>query len=123
MRMTRSGEPVAMTVPYGSVVSAYSDAFGPAASGGLSVSSGSDLLDADARSQSLTVRSNEPDANHCCSRLQDVRRPDAGTWNNSPVGEAADVVGVRTNHGGFVERRGMAVGMRRPRFNGTVGGS
>ena len=74
IRITRSGDPDAITEPYGSVVKAYSDALGPAASGGCSVSRGSDLLDADAKSQSLIVRSNEPDANHCCSRLQDMRQ-------------------------------------------------
>ena len=70
--ITRSGDPEATTDPYGSVASAYIDAFGPAASGGWRTMSGSAFADAVARSHNLIVRSNDPEANHCCSRLHNV---------------------------------------------------
>ena len=92
--MTRSGEPDAITVPYGSVAKAYSDAFGPAASGGLRVSSGSALLEAEARSHSLIVRSKEPEANHCCSRLQDIRNTNPLEQYDLPVCQATDIIGM-----------------------------
>ena len=102
--ITRSGEPDAITLPYGSVVNAYTDAFGPAPSGAFSVMRGSVLcgpvpeLEADARSQSLMVRSNEPEANHCCSRLHNVRREAENGRRDSSVREAADVVGMCAYH-------------------------
>ena len=40
MRTTRSGPPATIVCPSGSTASAYTDALGPAASGGLSVMSG-----------------------------------------------------------------------------------
>ena len=72
---TRSGLPLAMTVPYGSVASAYIEPFGPEPSGAVSESSGggdaagSDELDVREGSQILIVRSNEPEASHWRSRL------------------------------------------------------
>lgn len=102
IRMTRSGDPEATTEPYGSVASAYMDALGPAASGGCSVMSGSAFADAVARSQSLIVRSNDPDATHCCSRLHNVSQTSVGDAIYSPVCQAANVVSMGAYNGGFL---------------------
>lgn len=74
---TRSGDPEAIVLPNGSQASAYMDDFGAATSGGVRVTIAAlllFLLFADdvvvfERSQSLMVRSNEPDATQFCSRL------------------------------------------------------
>lgn len=66
---TRSGDPLAMACPYGSEAIAYTEALGAVASGGLRVRNGSGVIDARVRSQSLIVRSNEPEAIQFCSRL------------------------------------------------------
>ena len=109
------------------MVNAYTDAFGPAPSGAFSVMSGSVLCapefepEADARSHNLIVRSNEPEANHCCSRLHNVRREEKQCRRDSPVREAADVVGVCAYYGGFVQGAGgLAMRMRGPRFDRPV---
>ena len=70
MRTTRSGEPDAITEPYGSVASAYIEALGPGASGGCKVVRGSCAVRVG--SQSLMVLSNDPEASHCRSRLRGV---------------------------------------------------
>ena len=67
MRTTRSGDPEAMTEPYGSVANAYTDALGPDASGALRVINGSCAVRVG--SHILMVRSKEPDASHWRSRL------------------------------------------------------
>ena len=77
--------------------------------------------EADARSHNLIVRSNEPEANHCCSRLHNVRREEKQCRRDSPVREAADVVGVCPYYGGFVQGAGgLAMRMRGPRFDRPI---
>ena len=66
-RTTRSGEPEAMTEPYGSTARAYTDALGLDASGTLRVISASCAVRVG--SQILIVRSKDPDASHWRSRL------------------------------------------------------
>ena len=72
MRTTRSGPPDAMAWPNGSAARAYTEDFGADASAGFSVirgSVGGTLLEAErVRSQSLIVRSKEPEATQFCER-------------------------------------------------------
>ena len=121
IRMTRSGDPAAMTEPYGSVVSAYTEALAPAPSGVCRVIKGSFRCDAEARSQSLMVRSNEPEANHCCSRLHNVSRGVIRGRTGSPVRQAANVVGVGSDYCGLVEGGALAMGVWRPSLDRPVG--
>jgi hypothetical protein len=76
-RTTRSGEPEAIVRPKGSQANAYTEDFGAATSGGVSVTTGLllafalavDRVEVFEISQILIVRSNEPDATQFCSRL------------------------------------------------------
>jgi len=84
--ITRSGDPEAMIRPKGSQASAYTDDFGEPMSGGISETIGramafsvgteGDVVGEHAmeRSQSLMVRSNEPEATQLCSRLRETAR-------------------------------------------------
>jgi hypothetical protein len=71
MRTTRSGPPETTMCPCGSTASAYIDDLAPEGSGGVRVMIGLavDCCEARERSQSLTVRSKEPDAIQPWSRL------------------------------------------------------
>ena len=71
MRITRSGPPETTIFPCEPTASAYIDALAPDDSGGEKVTVGCADCTSDERerSQSLMVRSNEPDAIQPCSRL------------------------------------------------------
>lgn len=71
MRTTRSGPPETIVCPCGSTASAYIDALGPDDSGGVRVMRGCAVAACEARerSQSLMVRSKEPDETQPCPRL------------------------------------------------------
>ena len=71
MRITRSGPPETTICPCRSTASAYIDALAPDDSGGEKVMMGCAgcACDERERSQSLMVRSNEPDAIQPCPRL------------------------------------------------------
>ena len=76
VRITLSGPPVASRCPYGSVAIAYTEHFGPGASGGARVMRGcvlAVLFSVDrvrVMSHSLTVRSKDPEATQLRSVLQ-----------------------------------------------------
>lgn len=77
VRTTRSGPPVARRCPEGSVANAYTELFGPGASGGSKVMSGDAFVSfccvwVRVISHSLTVRSNEPDAIQLRSELNGI---------------------------------------------------
>jgi hypothetical protein len=69
IRITRSGEPLAMAWPYGSAARAYMEALGAVASGGVRVKRDLGVGDDEVRSHSLMVRSKEPDTIQFGSRL------------------------------------------------------